>query len=242
MITWIAPAASRLMASDGRVLDSTFARELSASPKARHAAYVLALTSLTFAGCLLAAHMHRPIVSHRYLLNFQVVIVGAACVLTARAFFGRRLLFLLVAALALAAIINQGRKIANQPRWDATATKVAEVVRQCHSSPVYTFVVPRATFSKNDSDVQHWAYSRQAIRHSIPLTTATDGAKTVVRAGEHCPAIIWVEHVDWDSVGRGANAEAIFRFLGLDGSNVNLSEGKVFPSDTGFVLVLSGRS
>lgn len=236
------PAVRNLLRErGGAVFSADFRRQLVLTAARQKIALVLLAVLATFSLALLLAHLRQPIVTARYLLNFQIVALGLIACLAAEALMRRRLLLVLLVISAMLGIAIHGYMLAQEERWSASTRQVEALSRSCPESKVYAVIVPRPTFSTNEIAVLKWAYQRQAQRKGMQIRYYEVGQEEPSILAEKCPSLFWVEHVDWDSLRRDADVEEAMRFLGLNPAEIDRSRSEVFAYESGFVLSLSAR-
>ena len=236
------PAVRNLLRERGAaVFSADSCRQLVLTAARQKIALVLLAVLATFSLALLLAHLRQPIVTARYLLNFQIVALGLIACLAAEALMRRRLLLVLLVISAMLGIAIHGYMFAQEERWSASTRQVEALSRSCPESKVYAVIVPRPTFSTNEIAVLKWAYQRQAQRKGMQIRYYEVGQEEPSLLAEKCPSLFWVEHVDWDSLRRDADVEEAMRFLGLNPAEIDRSRSEVFAYESGFVLSLSAR-
>lgn len=206
---------------------------------------VFAMAAVAFAAILLAAHLRSPIITGRYLLGWQVVVLGALVMLSAPVW--RRMPVLLL-ALALAGVVHQAgasRMVRSDGRWDVSLELLRHEIQSCPSSRVYAARFSRPGLMQHETDVRRFAHLRMAEWNGIRLQfidpeKGEQLAAPDARAGE-CPTLLWLEHVSWRAVPRDTDAETVLRYLGLSAEPFLLTESSVLVGDTGMVLVLPPR-
>lgn len=223
------------------LLDEARRRRFAPTVQRLQVASMLVCVLAAFALVMLLAHAHQPIVTRRYLVNFQIVVAGLVACLAADMLARRRSLFVLAIVLAGIAVVLHARKTALEDRWDATLRHVDGLATRCPASPVYAVIVPRATFSANEIAVLRWAYRQQAERRGITLRYHEVGGQPLPLGAGVCPTVLWVEHVDWEIIPRESSTEDLLRVVRLDATRVDLGRAEAFKSDTGFVLSLSSK-
>jgi hypothetical protein len=218
-----------------------FRRQLVLTAARQKIALVLLGVLATFCAALLLAHLRQPIVTARYLLNFQIVTLGLIAGLAAEPLMRRRLLLVLLVVSALLGFAIHGYRLAQEERWSASTRQVQALDRSCPRSPIYAVIVPRPTFSANEISVLKWAYQRQAQRGGMQIRYYEVGQGEPSLLAEKCPSLFWVEHVDWDSLRRDADVEEAMRFLGLNRAEIDRGRSEIYAYESGFVLSLSAR-
>jgi hypothetical protein len=216
-------------------------RPLTLSPDRKHVTALLAAVLCTFSAAMLVAQLRQPIVTARYLLNFQVITLALLAFVAAEALMRWRWWFAVSAMSAALAIVLHARGLASEERWDASVREVVRLVHACPESSVYAVVVLRPSFSINEIAVLRWAYRKQAADYGIARYAYRVNSEPAIVPAGSCPSVFWVEHVDWEEVGRDASIEELAQLIGLVPSNVAIDRAKLFVTDTGFVLSLPAR-
>ena len=184
---------------------------------------------------ILAVHTYKPIVVDRYLFAVPVLVsallaVPAARLVQHRVLFG--LLALVAVAVAAAPIVRQGIR----PLWSEGARTIAKIVAECPTTQVYA--------------ASGWALGpaaeTRAARREDPVFArayrmlADDNGYTVHFIGQHetaratpgaCPVVLWFEHTPNDAEDDLPAAVEAAGLTGLQDARLSATR-----SPTGFVL------
>lgn len=236
------PASQRWVRGTGAaIFDKGFAGHLVLTKSRAQVSILLFAVLLSFGIAMLVATLRQPLVSERYLLNFEVVAVGLMACLASEALASRRILLVLLVAFTLLSVANNGRKVAREERWNSTAQKVAEFSRACTPSTIFGGVIKRPTFSKNELAVHEWAITRLAQRHGLNVNYLDLSLGRLPPSDAACPSLLWVEHVDWSAIRPKPTVEELLRVLRLDTGTIDIPNAELFTSDSGFVMRLPAK-
>jgi hypothetical protein len=228
-----------------RVFHDDFAVGFALPSSRRRMLALLALASVVFIAAMLALHARQPIVIARYLVTFQVVVIAALALVVADALMRSRAMYWLFLAPALLTIGIQGFATQKQPRWDDSAAMVSRLLSQCPTSAVYAAEFPRKTFLRNETEVIRWAYRRHGRLFGFEVVDADvrSGRLAEIEAGTQaeCPAVLWIENVNWSDIPRPAKLATTLDALGVDGSSFDLTQGSLGVTATGMVFKLPYR-
>ena len=244
LLASIAVVVRRPVAAGSRaIFDADFLGRLQLTRERRRSIGLLGFSLAVFSVALLLVHLRQPIVFHRYLLSFQVVVVGLVACLAAEAVASRRLLLMLVAAVAFVSVAQHGAKAQGERRWDATARFVSDLRATCPSSPVVAARLPGHWQTVNIAAVAEWGYRWEAQRFGFDVTYVRLGVDPLPIAPGACPTLLWIEHLTWNSrLPRNATPETALRVLGIDTSRIEMANALFIAGETGFVMRLPAKA
>lgn len=200
---------------------------------------VLSTALLSFAALLLAAHLRQPIVTGRYLLAWQILLMAALAV--AGSPLWRRYPMLLV-LLAVAAVWHQtstAERVRHELRWNGSLQLLQSQIAACPESEIYAVRFPRPSLMRNEVEVRRWGHEHLAAWNDIRLQFLDTDDRPVLKPTDgQCPTLVWLEHVNWRSISRHADAQSVLRVAGVGSEGFDLEHAVVRVSDTGIVLVL----
>jgi hypothetical protein len=160
-----------------------------------------------------------------------------AC-LAAEAVLHRRVLFVLLIAVALYGIVEETAKTIGERRWDATARIVSRQIAECRSSPVYTAFVPQMVRLRNAQQAIRWGYHWQGQRYGFQVQPLDLGSTSLPPVTGRCPALLWVEQM---GTLPPTSVEGALARLGRDAPGVDTAAARLYVGESGFVLKLPPR-
>ncbi|WP_130430404.1 hypothetical protein [Rivibacter subsaxonicus] len=241
LLTLAARVHVRGLAGEAPIFERGFAEALRA-PEARVPRLLLVIAAAAaFAAILLVTHVVRPLVTERYIVSFQVLIVGTIAALSANAIMSRRLLWSLLLVMALPAVLLHAYRAQQPQLWDASARLVRERVAACPGSVVHALVPAPASQPEAEVEVRYWAHAERARRLGFAVQPMAAGDSRAPTTADPCPTLLWVEHVRIKERPNGATAATMLERLQLDAGAVDLARAQVLAGETGYVLVLPAR-
>lgn len=198
--------------------------------------------ALAFAVLLMIAQSQHPIATSRYLLVWQIIVIGLVALLAAQ-LFRRYLPIWLVAIIAVAAFHQSvaARAMKAEARWNSSFALVKAELADCPGAEVLATSFPRPSFMENGDAVRQWGYERMAKWGQLHIRFIEPGSGLSFQGADSCPTLIWVEHADWSMLSRESDVATMLHYLGWDGMQFDLSQSRARIGETGFVLVLPRR-
>ena len=199
---------------------------------------LLGVAGAGFSAFMLLAHLQQPIVTGRYLLGLQVVAAGVVAVLCSH-LVARRWTWV-VAMLVVAALGQHAtsREVAAEPRWRSSFELMQRELANCASAEVFAAEFPRTAIMANETAARRFGQVHMARWHGIDAKFVEPGPSGIPARAEACPALVWVEHVNWNVMPRDASPSTMLSRIGFDAAPFDMARARAEVGDTGFVLVL----
>lgn len=199
---------------------------------------LLALAAAGFAALMLLAHLRQPIVTGRYLLGWQVLLVSVVAALGAQVVARHWLWGVVMLLVGFAGQYATSQQVAAEARWLSSFELLQREVGQCQSAEVFAAEFPRQSIMPNETEVRRFAQERMALWHGITARFVEPRPpRFPARAGQ-CPALVWVEHVNWNVMPRDASPATMLSRIGFEPEPFDVERARAAVGDTGFVLIL----
>jgi len=184
---------------------------------------------------VLAAHAIKPIVVHRYLFAVPVLVSALMAVPAAR-IAQDRLLFGLLALVAVAGAVHPMVEAGIRPLWRENARTIATIVAGCPTTQVYAASgwalgpAAQTRAARREDPVFERAYRTLAAPYGYTVNFIDQNGTAEVKPGA-CPVLLWYEHTPNEAEN---DLPAAIEAAGLTGlQDARLS---VTRSRTGFVV------
>ncbi len=184
---------------------------------------------------VLAAHAIKPIVVHRYLFAVPVLVSALMAVPAAR-IAQDRLLFGLLALVAVAGAVHPMVEAGIRPLWRENARTIATIVAGCPTTQVYAASgwalgpAAQTRAARREDPVFERAYRTLAAPYGYTVNFIDQNGTAEVMPGA-CPVLLWYEHTPNEAEN---DLPAAIEAAGLTGlQDARLS---VTRSRTGFVV------
>ncbi len=205
-----------------------------------HTLFVIAMVAgLAFAAVLLLAVniKHPHLFVARYLSSIALTTVAIVAALIVNVVRQRRLLFTL---LLLNGALVYGITVISHALdrgWDSAASLIQAQKTQCASSQVFAAEYPANYVVPNQDQVIDWAYHVEAARYGFPVHVLTSRAPLDLSQGERCPAILWIDHIDWSELPEPVTLGAITKRLPVALPPKFLDSARMLKTGSGIVIV-----
>ncbi|MCJ2066184.1 hypothetical protein MKK63_26300 [Methylobacterium sp. J-088] len=205
-----------------------------------HTLFVIAMVAgLAFATVLLLAVniKHPHLFVARYLSSIALTTVAIVAALIVNVVRQRRLLFTL---LLLNGALVYGITVISHALdrgWDSAASLIQAQKTQCASSQVFAAEYPANYVVPNQDQVIDWAYHVEAARYGFPVQVLTSRAPLDLSQGERCPAILWIDHIDWSELPEPVTLGAITKRLPVALPPKFLDSAHMLKTGSGIVIV-----
>lgn len=183
-----------------------------------HTLFIIALSAglACAAVLLLAVNIKHPhLFVARYLSAIALTAIAIVAALIVNIVRQRRLLFgllLLNGALVYGVVVISH---ALDHGWDSAASVIQAQKGQCTSSQIFAAEYPANYVVPNQDQVIDWAYHLEAARYGFPVQVLKSRSRLDLSDGERCPAILWIDHIDWNELPQPVTLDAITKRLSI---------------------------
>lgn len=205
-----------------------------------HALFVIAMIAglACAAALLLAVNIKHPhLFVARYLSSIALTTIAIVAALIVNVVRQRRLLFTL---LLLNGALIYGITVISHALdrgWDSAASLIQAQKNQCASSKVFAAEYPANYVVPNQDQVIDWAYHVEAARYGFPVQVLTSRAPLDLSQGERCPAILWIDHIDWSELPDPVTLGAITKKLPVALPPKFLDSAHMLKTGSGIVIM-----
>ncbi|MCJ2017362.1 hypothetical protein MKK84_07985 [Methylobacterium sp. E-065] len=209
-----------------------------------HTLFVIAMIAglACAAALLLAVNIKHPhLFVARYLSSIALTTIAIVAALIVNVVRQRRLLFTL---LLLNGALIYGITVISHALdrgWDSAASLIQAQKNQCASSQVFATEYPANYVVPNQDQVIDWAYHVEAARYGFPVQVLTSRAPLDLSQGERCPAILWIDHIDWSEFPDPVTLGAITKRLPVALPPKFLDSAHMLKTGSG-IIIMGGAS
>ncbi|WP_342108951.1 hypothetical protein [Methylobacterium sp. SI9] len=205
-----------------------------------HTLFIIAISAglACAAVLLLAVNIKHPhLFVARYLSAIALTTIAIVAALIVNVVRQRRLLFgllVLNGALVYSVIVISH---ALDRGWDGAAAVIQAQRGQCASSPIFAAEYPANYIVPNQDQVIDWAYHLEAGRYGFPVRVLKSQSRLDIPAGERCPAILWIDHIDWNELPQPVTLDAITKRLSIAFPPKFLDAAHMMRTESGILIV-----
>jgi hypothetical protein len=204
-----------------------------------HALFIIAMSAglACAAVLLLAVNIKHPnLFVARYLSAIALTTIAVVAALIVNVVRQRRRLFgLLLNGAVIYGVVVISHAL--DRGWDGAASAILAQKTHCASSQIFATEYPATYVVPNQDQVIDWAYQIEAARYGFPVHVLASHAHLDLSDGGRCPAMLWIDHIDWSELPQPVTLDAITKRLSIALPPGFLDSARMMLTGSGIVIL-----